>query len=114
MAAIPVLEKRQRLLLFLIRLGRLIDTSAACADFSRFDFCRLSEDDLAFEILRSRSIGHSRDALIAHMALFEKCTLVTNEKRLAGRSRDQGVEVFTTLEFLAVFGYSPSSVATAP
>lgn len=106
MAAIPELEKRQRLLIFLIALGRMIDTSSACLDVSRLDFCRLSDDGDAFEALRSKKISHSRDALIAHTALAEQCALVTNEKRLTARSRDQGIEVLTTSDLLAIAGFS--------
>jgi hypothetical protein len=105
MAAIPELERRQRLLIFLIALGRMIDTSSACLDVSRLDFCRLSDDGDVFEALRSNKISHSRDALIAHTALAEHCVLVTNEKRLTARSRDQGIEVLTTFDLLAIVGY---------
>jgi len=115
MAAIPLLEKRQRLLLFLIALGRLIDTGSVCFDVSRLDFCRLSDDDDAFESLRSNKISHSRDALIAHTALAEKCSLVTNEKRLTARSRDQGIEVLTTTDLLALVGFiAPTAPSVSP
>jgi hypothetical protein len=107
-AATPDLEKRQWLLNMLVALGRIIDTSGAVLDFSRLNFCRvMSDDDQDFEPLRSHSIGHSRDALIAHTALNEHCALVTNEKnRLPARAREQGVEVLTTAQLLAEFGYT--------
>jgi len=112
-AAVRELEKRQHLLLLLIALGRLIATSGAVIDFSRLDFCRvMADDDVSFEPLRSGSIRHSRDALIAHTALHEKCALVTNEKRLTARAREQGVEVITTADLLAEFGV-PSTTARA-
>lgn len=105
MAATPDLEKRQRLLNLLVFLGRPIATSVMVLDFSRLDFCRLiADDDTAFEPLRSGNIKHSRDALIAHTALHEGCVLITNEKRLASRAREQGVEVLSTAELLAEFG----------
>ena len=113
MAAIPVLEKRQRLLIFLIAIGRMIDTSSVCLDVSRLDFCRLSDDDGTFEALRSNKISHSRDALIAHSALAEKCALVTNEKRLTARSRDQGIEVLTTADLLALVGFTTAPAPSA-
>jgi rRNA-processing protein FCF1 len=74
-------------------------------DYSRPDFCRLiADDDTAFEPLRSGNIKHSRDALIAHTALYEGCALITKEKRLAARAREQSVEVLTTAQLLAEFG----------
>ena len=106
MAAIPELEKRQRLLILLIALGRMIETSSVCLNFSRLDFCRLSDDEVGFETLRSNRITHSRDALIAHTALTEKSALVTNEKRLSARSRELGVEVMTTAELLTLVGFA--------
>jgi hypothetical protein len=113
MAAIPDLGKRQHLLVLLIDLGHMILTAGACADFSRANFCRVMDDgDISFEMLRSNSIDHSRDALIAHTALVEECALITNEKRLAARARDLGVEVLTTLDLLATLGYAPKSAVT--
>jgi rRNA-processing protein FCF1 len=107
LAAIPGLEKRQCLLNLLVFLGRPILTSGAVLDFSRLNFCRvMSDDDNTFESLRSGNIKHSRDGLIAHTALNEGCALITNEKRLAARARDQGVEVLTTAELLAEFGFT--------
>lgn len=104
-AATPDLEKRQWLLNLLVFLGRPILTSGAVADFSRLNFCRvMADDDDTFEPLRSGSIRHSRDALIAHTALNEGCALITNEKRLAARARQQGVEVLTTPKLLGEFG----------
>jgi predicted nucleic acid-binding protein len=112
MAAISDLEKRQRLLVFLIDLGHMILTAGACLDFSRLDFCRVMADgDVSFEMLRSYSVDHSRDALIAHTALVEECALVTNDRRLAARARDLGTEVFTTVDLLAVLGFAPNSTA---
>lgn len=105
-AATPDLEKRQWLLNLLVFLGRPVCTSVTVCDVSRFNFCRLSDDDDIFEPLRSRSHKHSRDAVIAHTALTERCALITNEKRLAARARDQGVEVLTTVELLAEFEFT--------
>ena len=104
-AAIPDLEKRQWLLNLLVFLGRPILTSGTVVDFSRLNFCRaMADDDDTFEPLRSGNIKHSKDALIAYTALKEECALITNERRLAARAREQGVEVLTTVELLAEFG----------
>lgn len=106
-AATPDLKTRQWLLNLLVFLGRPILTSGAVANFSRANFCRaMSADDDTFEPLRSGNIKHSRDALIAHTALNEGCALISNEKRLAARARDQGVEVLTTAELLAELGFA--------
>jgi len=106
-AATPNLETRQWLLNLLVFLGRPILTSGALADFSRANFCRvMAADDDTFEPLRSGNIKHSRDALIAYTALNEGCALITNEKRLAARAKDQGVEVLTTTELLAGLGFA--------
>ena len=103
-AATPELEKRQWLLNLLVFIGRPIPTSGAVVEFSRLNFCRvMADDDETFEPLRSGNIKHSRDALIAHTALSEGCALITNEKRLAARAREQGVEVLTTAELLTEF-----------
>jgi rRNA-processing protein FCF1 len=104
-AATPDLGKRQWLLNLLVFLGQPIATRVMVLDYSRLDFCRLiADDDTAFEPLRSGNIKHSCDALIAHTALHEGFTLITNEKRLAERAREQGVEVLTTAQLLAEFG----------
>jgi len=105
-AATPDLKTRQWLLNLLVFLGRPILTSGAVANFSRANFCRAMADDDTFEPLRSGNIKHSRDALIAHTALYEGCALITNEKRLAARARDQAVEVLTTAELLAELGFA--------
>jgi hypothetical protein len=104
-AVTPDPEKRKWLLNLLVFLGRPVYTSVTICDVSRLNFCRLSDDDDIFEPLRSGSVKHSRDAVIAHTALTERCALITNEKRLAARTRDQGVEVLTTSELLAEFGF---------
>jgi rRNA-processing protein FCF1 len=109
-AVTPDPEKRQCLLNLLVFLGRPVCTSVTVCDVSRINFCRLSDDDEIFEPLRSGSHKHSRDAVIAHTALTERCVLITNEKRLAARAREQGVEVLTTVELLAEFEFVLPSV----
>jgi predicted nucleic acid-binding protein len=75
-------------------------------DYSRVSFCRVSDESDDFELMRSKSIRHTRDALIASTARFERCTLVTNEHRLAKRSRERGIDVVTSAELLAEFGFA--------
>jgi rRNA-processing protein FCF1 len=103
-AATPDLDRRQWLLNLLVFLGKPIVTSGAVIDFSRANFCSVMPDnDGTFEPLRSGNVRHSRDALIAHTAMNEGCALITNERRLAARAREQGVEVLRTAELLAEF-----------
>jgi rRNA-processing protein FCF1 len=105
-AATPDLSKRQWLLSLLVFLGQPIATSGFVVGFSRLDFGRvMADDDVAFAPLTSGNAKHSRDALIAHTAWHEGYALITNEKRLAARAREQGVEVLTTVELLAEFGF---------
>ncbi|MET9414711.1 hypothetical protein ABZY03_11090 [Streptomyces klenkii] len=105
LAAIPDLDRRSFLLLLLCDLGTLVPTGAAALDYSRLDFCRFHDDVEVTEALRSGSIDHTRDALIAVTADFERCALVTNENRLTNRSRDRGIEVLTTRDLLAEIGF---------
>ncbi|WP_309029320.1 PIN domain-containing protein [Streptomyces alfalfae] len=106
LTAIPDQGRRSLLVLLMADLGRLVPTGTAAADFSRLNFCRVGSDadsDL-LEALRSGNINHTRDALIAATARYERAALVTNERRLAARSREWGIEVLTTQELLAEFG----------
>ena len=106
LAAVPDLDRRARLLLVLVDIGRLVPTGASAFDVSRLNFARLYDDVDVIEALRSGNVDHTRDALIAATALFEGCALVTNEKRLAARARDRGIEVLTTLDLLTELGFS--------
>ncbi|MFD6490698.1 hypothetical protein [Streptomyces sp. NPDC060188] len=102
LAEIPDLDRRQRLLLLLVSIGRLVATGSAVLDFSRLDFCRLGADEgeASFDGLRSGSIRHTKDALIADTAAHEHCALVTNERRLTKRAAERGIEVLTTRALL--------------
>lgn len=92
----------------MVDLGQLVPTGACVADVSRLNFARLMEDVDAVEALRSGNIDHTRDALIAATAIFEKCALVTNDKRLAGQAR-RGIEVLTTSKLLADYGFAQAA-----
>jgi hypothetical protein len=106
---VPDLDRRSHLLLILVDIGRLVPTGACAVDFSRLNFARLYEDVDVVEALRSGSVDHTRDALIAVTAVYEGCALVTNERRLAARARDRGFEVLTTLDLLAELGFSSAA-----
>ncbi|MER7982648.1 hypothetical protein [Streptomyces sp. NPDC095817] len=103
LAEIPDLDRRQQLLALLVSIGRLVPTGSAVLDFSRLDFCRLGAEDAeaAFDGLRSGSLRHTKDALIADTAVFEGCALVTNERRLTNRAAARGIEVLKSADLLA-------------
>jgi predicted nucleic acid-binding protein len=104
LAATPDADRRSRLLLALVDFGHLVPTGAF--DFSRLGYARLMDDADVVEALRSRNVDHTRDALIASTAVFEKCALVTNEKRLTARARDRGIEVLSSLDLLHELGFT--------
>lgn len=108
LAATPDLDRRAWLLLLLVDLGRLVPTGAMALDYSRLNFCRLLDEPDAevMEAMRSGSITHTRDALIAATARYEATSLITNEKRLTARARDQNIEVLTTRDLLAELGFT--------
>lgn len=101
-AATPDEGRRGLLLVNLVSLGRIVPTGAAVMDFSRLDYCRFTdEDDFgALEAFRSGNIKHTRDALIASTARYEKCALVTFDERLTKRAREHGLEVLTPEQLL--------------
>ncbi len=107
--AVSDVDRRSRLLLAVVDLGQLVPTGACVADVSRVNFARVIEDVDAVDALRSGNIDHTRDALIAATAIFEKCALVTNDKRLAARARERGIEVITTRNLLADYGFAQAA-----
>lgn len=113
LTAIPDPKRRSLLVLLMVDLGRLVPTGTAAVDFSRVNYCRAGSDDDGdlLEALRSGNINHTRDALIASTARYEKGALVTNERRLAARSREWGIEVLTTWDLIAEFRAPLTSAA---
>ena len=105
LAAIPDYERRCRLLIFLIDLGRLVPTGAFIVGASRLDFGRPCDDDESVRLLMGQGVTHVRDALIGATALVDGCALVTHDSRLTGRARERGVEVLTTDDLLAELGF---------
>jgi len=98
--------RRSRLLGVLVDLGCGVPTGAFALDVSELDHAALSDSVDAVEALRSTSIRHTRDALIATAALVQPCALVTNERRLRNRARERGIEVLGTIELLSEFGFT--------
>lgn len=99
-------DRRERLHRAWTELTQPVPTGAFVIDTSQIDEAGLSDDPATVEALRSGNLKHTQDALIAVTALYEECALVTNEvRRLRNRAREQGIEVLTTAELLAEFGY---------
>ncbi|WP_433688640.1 hypothetical protein ACQP0I_10530 [Micromonospora carbonacea] len=110
LAEIPDVDRRQHLLLVMVALGRLVPTGATAADYSRVTWCRLVDDADVFEAVQSGNIDQTRDALLAATAVFERCPLVTNDKKLRKRATGRGVQVITTAELLAELGFDGGQV----
>jgi hypothetical protein len=108
LAAIPDYERRCRLLIFLIDLGRLVSTGTFILGTSRLNFGRLNDDSESVRALIGHGQTHLRDALIGATALADGCALVTYDSRLTARARERGVEVLTTDELLAELGFQPT------
>lgn len=110
LAEIPDVDRRQHLLLVMVGLGRLVPTGAAAVDYSRVSWCRAVDDPDVFEAVQSGNIDHTRDALLAATAVFERCPLVTNDKKLRNRAISRGVQVITSAELLAELGVAVGRV----
>jgi hypothetical protein len=98
------LDRRQRLILAMVAVGRLIPTGAFAFDYSRFDHARLAEDAEVFQAVQSGNIDDTRDALLACTADFEKCALATGDRKLRNRATARSVEVLDLPDFLAELG----------
>ncbi len=107
LAAIPDYERRCRLLIFLIAVGRMVPTGAFILGASRLDFGRLCDDTESIGVLTGQSAIHVRDALIGATALVDGCVLVTYDSRLTARARELDIEVLTTAELLTELGFQP-------
>ncbi|WP_028187559.1 hypothetical protein [Salinispora pacifica] len=88
LAEIPDVDRRQHLLLVMVALGRLVSTGAAAADYFRVSWCRVVDDADVFEAVQSGNIDHTGDALLAATAVFERCPLVTDDRRFRNRATE--------------------------
>ncbi|MFD5508279.1 hypothetical protein ACFWIB_10945 [Streptomyces sp. NPDC127051] len=105
LAAIPDLERRRRLLLALVSLGRLVPSGGFALDRPRFEQARLSGDAVTFGASRAGSDNNTRDALIAVTAAFEQRTLVTGDEALVRKAQALGIDTMLPLVFLARLGF---------
>jgi hypothetical protein len=104
-------DRRSRLLSTVQDLGRLVPTGVFALGVSRLGLARLSDDVEAVEVLRSGSVAHTRDALIAITAAIEDCALITNNevRRLPARARERGIEVMTSADLLTWVGFDTAA-----
>lgn len=112
LAATPDRELRERLLATIRDLGNLTPATAFALDYSRLDSAPLpAEGDVPrIEALRSNSVKHTRDALIAFAAGHEACVLLTGEKRRQpNTARRQGIEVLDVDQLLDALGIHPAT-----
>jgi hypothetical protein len=70
-----------------------VPTSVFVLDVSRLDEARLGDEE-PFESLRG-TVRHTADGMIAATAEFEGIPLVTEERRLARRAHQLGIEVWS-------------------
>lgn len=100
-AKTPDPERRASLLQVLARLAQRVPTFGVILGVSRVGEAMLNDDVAGLEALRSHNAKkHSKDALIAATAQFHGAALITNDRRLARRARNQGITVLTTAQLL--------------
>jgi hypothetical protein len=105
------LERRVRLLLVLMTVGKLVLSSGILIDISRFDHAWFTDDAGAatLDALECKNLAKNGwNALAASTALNNGWALVTNEtRRLPNRARKQGIEVLTTDDLLREIEHTP-------
>ena len=109
LAKIPDPDRRARLLEVVAELSNATPTGAFILGHSRLGQARLNNDKHTVHVLRSHSVKHSPDALIAITAKVDRCALITNDRRLTNRARECGIEVLTPSELLADLAASQQS-----
>lgn len=78
-----------------------VETSGIVFGVSRFGQARFAESE-PLEKLRRGNLAHTKDALIANTARLEGATLVTEDRTLASRAREQGIPAIGWEEFRAL------------
>lgn len=103
--AIADLGRRTLLTLHLVSYARLVPTGVFVLDYSRLGMARLGFGDEPFEAWRAEGMNNTRDALVVSAARFERCPVVSNDKRFRGRANRNGVEAITSVEALRRIGF---------
>lgn len=94
LAEIPDLDRRRTLLLLLVSLGDLVPTGATAVDYSRLNFCRISDESDDFELMRSKNIKHTRRADRCDSALraVRPCDQRTSVGQAVTRTRHRSAD----------------------
>jgi len=73
---------------------------------TRLGMARLGSRDDPFDAWRADGMTNTGDALVVSTSPFERCPVVTNDKRFRGRA-NRSVEAITPAEALRRLGFSP-------
>lgn len=110
LAVVSDYERRVRLLLAIISVGRLITTGAVVLGNWRLGFDRFGSA-ASGQVVKAVQAGNTekntRDALYAATAVAESCDLVTNDAALTKKAAAEGVNVISTHDFLTGLGFTP-------
>jgi len=98
-------SRRTFLTLHLVAYARLVPTGVFVLGYSRLGFGRLSDGSEPFEAWRAFNMPNTRDALVVSTAHFERCPVVTVDRRFRGRANRNGVEAITPWEALERMGF---------
>lgn len=99
------LDRRILLTLHLVSYARLVPTGVFAVGYSRVSMARLAYGDEPFEAWRAEGMNNTRDALVVSTGRYERCPVVSNDKRFRGRANRNGVEAITPVEALARMGF---------
>jgi len=84
--------------MFAMELTHLVPTGAFVVGVSRLGWARLADDAEALEEQRAGNVDRTRDALVAVTAQYERCSPITNDKRMASRAKSRVLTVVTSIE----------------
>lgn len=94
--AIPDVEKRRRTLSLPVV---IVLTYGVVIGVSKIGLACVGESG-KIEAIRNGSLRHTNDALIAATAGYERATLVTNERRLRNFATREGLNVWSSAQFV--------------
>lgn len=79
--------------------AKIVPTACAILGEMRLDYCRLGEAEVYKTILK-KTKSNTKDAIIADTAVFEDCTLITEDEDLFRKMRKNGFAVMKLKEFI--------------
>lgn len=94
-------EKRKKLTLFLATISpTVIPTESLVFGVSRMGYSKLSDGEKLTKLTKgSQSLKKSKDGLIGETVIKQKLTLLSNDKQLLNRVRNEGGEAITINDF---------------